>query len=390
MLSIDILTAYVICGAGALVGAAMLGLVRSPDAATTSALRICAAAFLTLGISLVALLAEAPAPGLAGQALMSSGTLASLVLSAWGLGAIAGEQVNVRATSVLLGLAVFAPLLAAAGGTSAIAMTLTLGMLFASLVALMTTRRFLLAPACPSARVLWLSIAALVLASAMRFAWTLDYAGETPAHLMLVPPVMQPLYAIFYGVLPILVATMLLNLVNDSLHQQLDLRASTDELTGLLTRRALREAAAEHIAQARRFRLEVAVLILDLDHFKRINDQHGHAAGDGVLRRTAQRLRQQLRPDSLLARYGGEEFVALAPVEDLRGARLVAERLRSAIGGVSLTEGANPALAVTVSIGVTLIEAGEALEDALRRADLALYRAKQEGRNQVQVGLRAA
>ena len=135
------------------------------------------------------------------------------------------------------------------------------------------------------------------------------------------------LAAVFYGVLPIVVSTLRMVRVNAQLRQNLNDRALNDELTGLHTRRALRVLAPERIAQARRSRLDVAVMVLDLDHFKPINDGFGHGAGDLVLRAVASLLRDKVRPDTRLARFGGEEFVVLSPVEDLRAARL---RLASA------------------------------------------------------------
>jgi diguanylate cyclase (GGDEF)-like protein len=183
---------------------------------------------------------------------------------------------------------------------------------------------------------------------------------------------------------------LLLSLVNAQLRVQLETRAVTDELTGVLTRRALREQADDRIQEARRGRKAVAVLMLDLDHFKAINDNHGHAVGDLVLRHSAACLRDALRADALLARYGGEEFVALVPVEDLRAARLVAERLRHSVQHAPWSELTHTPAVVSISVGVTLMVDKEPLDSALQRADEALYRAKREGRNRVQVGLSAA
>lgn len=130
--------------------------------------------------------------------------------------------------------------------------------------------------------------------------------------------------------------------------------------------------------------------MLDLDHFKRVNDGFGHGAGDQVLRQVASLLRDHARPDTLLARFGGEEFVVLAPVEDLRAARHLAERLRLAIAHAPWAEITQEAISVTLSAGVTLFALGESLDDALRRADAALYRAKRDGRNPVQAGVEVA
>jgi len=144
------------------------------------------------------------------------------------------------------------------------------------------------------------------------------------------------------------------------------------------------------IARVRQGGGRLAVIMVDLDHFKQINDQHGHAGGDAVLRHAAQVLQTQLRAEALLARYGGEEFVALAPVPDLPLARRVAERMRRGLEETNWSDVLPGLVKVTASVGVTLLASDESLEHALARADEALYRAKTGGRNQVQVGLAAA
>jgi diguanylate cyclase (GGDEF)-like protein len=157
-----------------------------------------------------------------------------------------------------------------------------------------------------------------------------------------------------------------------------------------MTRRALRELAPAAIELARQRHCEIAVLMLDLDHFKNINDTYGHAAGDKVLRVAAATLQANVRHDALLVRYGGEEFVALTPVDDLAAARRVAERLRGAIEKIDWRAALTIDRSITISIGVALIGAGGNLDGALARADQALYHAKCEGRNRVQASLMAA
>ena len=130
--------------------------------------------------------------------------------------------------------------------------------------------------------------------------------------------------------------------------------------------------------------------MLDLDHFKVVNDTYGHATGDKVLKVAAATLQANVRHDALLARYGGEEFVAVVPVDDLAGARRVAERLRGAIEAAAWSTTVQMANGVTVSVGVALVGAAGGLDEALQRADQALYHAKHEGRNRVQVSLMAA
>jgi diguanylate cyclase (GGDEF)-like protein len=207
---------------------------------------------------------------------------------------------------------------------------------------------------------------------------------------MYLPPPFDSVLAALYGVLPMIVATLMLTLVNSRLRHQLRQRAITDELTGTMTRRALREMAPALVEQQQAKHREVAVLMLDLDRFKAINDTYGHVKGDAVLRMAAGVLQTHARVDTLLARYGGEEFIAVVPVDDLPAARRVAERLRLAIEGADWVSTMGLASGVTVSVGVAMVSPAESLDAALQRADEALYRAKRDGRNQCQIGLAVA
>ena len=166
--------------------------------------------------------------------------------------------------------------------------------------------------------------------------------------------------------------------------QMVDLRrlARRDGLTGLLNRTALMDDGRGQLAQCQLRRLPFAVLLLDLDHFKRVNDTHGHQAGDAVLHHMARTLQRNLRGrDSLLGRYGGEEFVLLLPATSLEQAQALAERLRAALEACPLDSDIGP-IAVTTSIGVAA-DVDATLERLLARADAALYRAKAAGRNRV-------
>ncbi|MBT9382442.1 sensor domain-containing diguanylate cyclase [Pseudooceanicola sp. CBS1P-1] len=164
---------------------------------------------------------------------------------------------------------------------------------------------------------------------------------------------------------------------------ELELRqiAHSDALTGAMTRRGWMEAAEREIAESRRDGMPAALLLMDIDHFKRINDTHGHASGDLVLREVAQTCFAELREADLLARIGGEEFAALLPLTDTEGALALAERLRAAISGRLLrVEGGM--LHVTASFGVAGLTPGiTGIEDWLSAADALLYRAKMDGRN---------
>lgn len=161
--------------------------------------------------------------------------------------------------------------------------------------------------------------------------------------------------------------------------------AITDVLTGLHNRRYLESHLSTLAEQASARGKPLALMILDIDHFKSINDSYGHDAGDDVLREFAVRIRKSIRGIDLAARYGGEEFVIVMPETDLHVAGLVAERLRQSIAGegFSIEKGARR-IDVTISIGIaTLDNKGEPVADVLKRADQALYRAKHDGRNRV-------
>ncbi len=155
--------------------------------------------------------------------------------------------------------------------------------------------------------------------------------------------------------------------------------SETDPLSGLSNRRGFDNHAARVLAGAQRFGLPVAVLVFDLDHFKTINDNHGHAVGDRVIRSFGELLRRAAPQATVAARLGGEEFAVLLERATPEGARLNAEAIR-----VALTQAGEDGLPpVTVSVGIAGIQPSETVGEALRRADLALYKAKQQGRDRI-------
>ena len=161
--------------------------------------------------------------------------------------------------------------------------------------------------------------------------------------------------------------------------------AITDALTGLHNRRYMESHLTTLAEQASAHGKPLALMLLDIDYFKSINDSFGHDAGDDVLREFATRVRKSIRGIDLACRYGGEEFVVVMPETDLHVASLVAERLRRSIAGepFAVSKGTRR-IEVTISIGLTTLEHnGESVADVLKRADNALYRAKHEGRNGV-------
>lgn len=160
--------------------------------------------------------------------------------------------------------------------------------------------------------------------------------------------------------------------------------AVTDELTGLYNRRYFDRHLSLLLDKAREQERDMAVMLIDMDFFKSVNDTHGHDIGDAVLKEFAVRLRRNIRGVDLACRFGGEEFVVLMPDTDYRQAQNVAERVRTAVAERAFEMGTRQPLAVTVSVGVALNETEmDTPEMILKRADVALYRAKREGRNRV-------
>jgi two-component system cell cycle response regulator len=170
-------------------------------------------------------------------------------------------------------------------------------------------------------------------------------------------------------------------------NRRLEALATTDPLTRVLNRRALLDRLTAEVDRARRYNSSLTLLLLDLDHFKQVNDTAGHLAGDSVLRQTGALLEEAIRKVDIVARYGGEEFVVMLPETVSEGGVVFAERLRERIAARAFDVGSERTVHLTVSIGIaTFPSPGVAsTEDLFARADEALYRAKSGGRNQVQV-----
>ena len=158
--------------------------------------------------------------------------------------------------------------------------------------------------------------------------------------------------------------------------------AFLDPLTGLSNRAALDRALAREVELAHRNALPLHLLVLDLDFFKRVNDQYGHLAGDCVLRATGKTVEQQLRQSDELFRYGGEEFVVILPGTDREGALMVAERIRQQVAAMRCECEGN-SIPVTCSIGVAALDIHDNANSLFDKADKALYQAKYGGRNRV-------
>jgi diguanylate cyclase (GGDEF)-like protein len=180
-------------------------------------------------------------------------------------------------------------------------------------------------------------------------------------------------------------AAVRLKVLQDELrlrNAELDALGRIDSLTGLFNRRHGVESLARQISMVRRHDLPLTVLMIDLDHFKTVNDRFGHPGGDAVLCELAARLRLCLRTEDVAARWGGEEFMLVLPATDLQGAIALAERIRSSVKADPFTIDADRKCDITLSIGCAAFAGGE--PDALvKRADEALYEAKEAGRDRV-------
>lgn len=168
--------------------------------------------------------------------------------------------------------------------------------------------------------------------------------------------------------------------------QKLYNMATTDALTGIYNRREGFRRIENEAMRAARNKIPLCAIMLDIDHFKRINDTYGHQTGDDVLQGVAGLIKKSLRAFDILCRYGGEEFLMLAVETDIQNAKLLAERIRRLIEEESLNVGAQTRIHVTVSLGVAQFQPNDSYESVISRADQALYDAKQNGRNRVCVG----
>ena len=168
--------------------------------------------------------------------------------------------------------------------------------------------------------------------------------------------------------------------------ESLRFHAEHDSLTGVLNRRAIRDVLRRELARCRRENQTLGVMLVDVDHFKRINDRYGHGAGDSALVNVVQRISATLRPYDLIGRYGGEEFLVIAPGCDLELTKKLAERILAAVSDEPVDLG-NDTVKLTLSLGATLGTADSDPEFLVAAADSAMYQAKHNGRNRVEISL---
>ena len=172
-------------------------------------------------------------------------------------------------------------------------------------------------------------------------------------------------------------------------NDQLRLLALKDGLTSLYNHTYFQDALVTEISKAKRYHRNLSLLVLDIDHFKSVNDTHGHLFGDLVLKQVARNIRKSIRKSDIAARYGGEEFTVILPETDLKGAVLLAERLREIIEKMRLSSGGGLDFSVTVSVGVSTFDPSRdtemSTENLFQKADRGLYLSKEKGRNRVSI-----
>ncbi|WP_133479123.1 GGDEF domain-containing protein [Cognatilysobacter segetis] len=380
MQPIDMMSALVTGGTGGFIAAALMRVAMQTDRSLRRPLLLCFWGFLVLGIGLSQNAFSDRAlrwPMFAG----ATATLVCTVLVSRGLLAIAAGRVLRHPAWVDVALAVgllavawpqgpwlFGVVFHAACAAISTAVAVVLGRSLA-------TRR-------SAAETVVAATFALYAATWVYGLWTAArYHGPELRHLLYMPEPMLSVYAVADALLPLVVGALVLNLANARLGARLHRQASTDELTRLLSRRAINERARPFLERAVARGRGVALLLVDADRFKHVNDTHGHEAGDAVLAELAGRL-QALLPGALVSRYGGEEFLVLLETASLDAARAAAERLRAGIADAPVPVGTRD-LAVTVSTGLALWPPSAEFGAVLRRADAALYEAKRTGRDRV-------
>ncbi|MEM7408437.1 MAG: GGDEF domain-containing protein [Pseudomonadota bacterium] len=185
-------------------------------------------------------------------------------------------------------------------------------------------------------------------------------------------------------ILETLISNLVYPLRNALAYRDMENAAARDALTGLFNRGSMVRSLTREVQLAQRHNVPLSIIILDIDHFKSVNDTFGHVVGDAVLIDISERLMDRVRNSDIVFRYGGEEFVVLLSATDLEGAKLLAGRLRTRVEEEPVKiKKMQLSVPVTISAGVAELAAGETMDALLSRADTALYRAKDAGRNRV-------
>jgi diguanylate cyclase (GGDEF)-like protein len=382
----DVYHCYVICGASALVAGALtrthMHSLLGED--TRRILWLYRLGFAGLVPFLAfAFASEAQRPSLVPSVFALA--VSATACLAWALRELNGEPLPAMRTA--LAVAAIGVVVLVAGETSTAGVTVSAsaafvlidGMLLADQLRLAIQRKRVTHAEQGLIAVLVLFLA--IFSIALWHSWT-QSTQAYPSHGLFLPDPLLSVAATMIALMPLAVSSLVLAVINERLIKRLENVALTDELTGVLSRRGLRELGPLLIAEHRRRQGLIAVFMADIDLFKRVNDTHGHHVGDQAIRHVSGQLREVLRADALLARYGGEEFTALVPVDTADDAVQVGERLRRAVADMPCPSDVGP-LKLTVSVGGAMLVHCVTLEQALNLADERLYQAKQAGRNRV-------
>ncbi|MDE2592926.1 MAG: GGDEF domain-containing protein, partial [Burkholderiales bacterium] len=386
MLNPDMFTSFAVCGTASLLGLGIMSAVRVDQSRTQYALTLYRWGFLFIATALGAALAPAERVSLVVQAVLGCVGM-GVVLFGW-----ASRQLQGRRTPPWVGLGMTSltglALWLGAWGLQGQGYVLVLDGVFTLITVLILVDQAWVI--LRGARVSYSEWVFLFLMAIHAMNWlillihALGELGPYPTHWLYGPAWWMPGCNVVISLLPLTTAAAVFSMINERLVAQLQTRALSDELTGALSRRGLRELGERMLMSLRRPATQMAVLMLDVDHFKRINDTYGHLVGDDVLRHLVNVIQDRLRDDALLARYGGEEFVVLLPIRQRHEAQIVAERLRHAIEATPAQTTAG-LVKLSISVGVAFHRPDLTLEQTLAAADARLYEAKQAGRNQVVV-----
>lgn len=384
MLAVDVFTCYATAGAGALVGLGLMTLIRTDQHRLQSAVSLFRWAFRCLACLL--LISLVPAAWRGAVTMFSIGCAAAgVALLAWAFRELNGRQTHPQVALVITVASAVLLWAAAASGSDTLFVQSMAGVFALLGMGAAIDQGWLLLR---SPRTHGTEISLMLVATVFALIWvitlghTFGAGGPYPAHWLFAPDWLLPVTAQGFAIMPLSVASLVLAVINHRLQQQLRSRAMSDDLTGALSRRGFRELGARMLAAPRQPTHIVAVLMIDIDQFKAVNDRYGHQAGDDVLKHLTQLTRERLREDALLARYSGEEFTVMVPVRSHLEASAVAERLRQTVADTSFATVAGP-VQITVSIGVAFHLPEGTIEEALAKADVCLHEAKKAGRNRV-------
>ncbi|HEY0877059.1 MAG TPA: GGDEF domain-containing protein [Zeimonas sp.] len=378
----DIPTIYLMTGFSSVAGAAILLALRGDHEGVDRSMPIFAAAILALGLGFVFFAVRTE---------LAAGIAATLGYTALGVAALlvwlGTTHLFGRPASpwpaIAFGLAYLAAMTvlhepSAQRALERIVLSSAFTLVFLALAA-RATHRSRLVRSLRSARLMRALLVAFCGILALRMALFVVQGIPLNADGTAPPGMLRALFAMAFGSLPFALTVAVLSIANGQLSTSLRKLATTDELTGLVSRRSLHESGPGLLERSQEC---IALLMIDLDEFKAVNDRHGHGVGDEMLRHVATLLRRALRPDSLIVRYGGDEFCALVPVPGEGAAFGVAERLRATIEASPYRHG-GLSLPLTMSVGVSVHRRGRTLREMLDEADRRAYRAKSQGRNRV-------